>query len=74
MVGCNGPHYGVTAGLDSLDGIRRRAVLQDDLELGELGVNRLERRQEARLGVHDGDVLLVVAGALAVDVLRIARG
>lgn len=71
MVGCDGSDYGVTARLNSLDSIRSRAVLQDDLELRELRVDRLQGRQEARLGIHDCDVLLVVAGTLAVDVLGI---
>lgn len=71
MVSCNGTDYCVSAGLDCLHSIRSRAVLQDDLELRELRVDRLEGRQEARLGIHDGDVLLVIAGALPVDVLGI---
>lgn len=70
-MGCDGSNHGVTARLDGLDSISSRAVLQDDLEFRELRVDRLESRQEARLGIHDGDVLLVVAGALAMDVLGI---
>ena len=71
VVGGDGSDHGVTAGFNSLDSIRSRAVLQNDIEFRELRVDRLQSRKEARLGIHDRDVLLVVAGALAVDVLGI---
>lgn len=64
----DGPHDSLPTGLDRLDGVGRGTVLQDNLEAGELLVDGLEGGQEAGLGVHDGDVLGVVAGALAVDV------
>lgn len=61
-------HDSLATGLHCLDRIRRGTMLQHNLQLGEFLVYRLQRGQETGLGVHDGDVLLVVTGALAVDV------
>lgn len=72
VVRSNGPDHGVATRLNSLYSIRCRAMFQHDLQLWELGVDLLQRRQEAGFGIHDGDVLLVVAGALAMDVLGIS--
>lgn len=61
-------HDSLPTRLHCLDRIRRSTMLQHNLQLGELVVDRPQRGQETRLGVHDGNVFLVVTGALAVDV------
>ena len=55
-------------GADRLDGVGGRAVLQDDLELGVLGHEVSESRQELGLGVHDGHAVGRAAGDFAVQV------
>lgn len=61
-------NHGIAASLDGLDGVLGGAVLQDDAQLGKLGVQALERGQELALSVQDRDALLLVAGNLAVQV------
>lgn len=66
VVSSDGTGNGRATLLDSLDGSRSGAVLQDDAELGELGMQLSQFGQEPLLGRQDRHVTL--GGSLTVEV------
>lgn len=74
MVARDGAYHGIAAATDRFDCVLRRAVLQDDLQLGEFLVDALERRQEASLRVEDSDPLfLAMVTSVNISLFRLLK-